>query len=252
MSTITPLPPREDVVYPESDGKPIADNTLQFEWITTIKGGLDALFRDDPNVFVAGDLLWYPVEGNPKVRAAPDAMVVFGRPKGYRGSYIQHREGGIPPQVVFEVQSPGNTTEELFLKLQFYQRHGVEEYYLYDPDAGALFGWLRQGTDLRPIVDMEGWVSPCLQVRFGLAGVDLRLTGPDGVPFASYVELARQRDSARDRAENAWALAEQERARAEQERVRAEQEQARAEQERARAERLAARLAELGLDPEQF
>jgi hypothetical protein len=25
--------------------------------------GCDALFKDDPNVFVAGDLLWYPVEG---------------------------------------------------------------------------------------------------------------------------------------------------------------------------------------------
>ena len=39
-------------------------------------------FNDDPNVFVAGDLLWYPVEGNPKVRSAPDAMVAFGRPNG--------------------------------------------------------------------------------------------------------------------------------------------------------------------------
>ena len=72
------------------------------------QGGLDALFRDDPDVFVAGDLLWYPVEGDPKTRIAPDAMVVFGRPKGYRGSYKQWDEGGIAPQVVFEVLSPGN------------------------------------------------------------------------------------------------------------------------------------------------
>lgn len=31
----------------------MSDNTKQFRWITTIQGGLDALFRDDPNVFVA-------------------------------------------------------------------------------------------------------------------------------------------------------------------------------------------------------
>lgn len=67
----------------------MADNTRQFRWIMTIQGGLDALFRDDANVFVAGDLLWYPAEGLPAVRIAPDVMVVFGRPKGDRGSYKQ-------------------------------------------------------------------------------------------------------------------------------------------------------------------
>lgn len=37
-------------------------------------------------MFVAGDLLWYPVEGDNVTRAAPDAMVVLGKPKGDRGS----------------------------------------------------------------------------------------------------------------------------------------------------------------------
>src|SRR5260221_6136791 len=81
--------------YPDSDGEPIAENTLQFEWIVTIKGGLDALFVDDPDVFVAGDLLWYPVEGEPKIRQAPGILVAFGRRKGYRGCYKQWEEGDI-------------------------------------------------------------------------------------------------------------------------------------------------------------
>ena len=68
--------PKPEIVYPESDGKPMADNTRQFRYIVTIQGGLDALFRDDPDVFVAGDLLWYPVEGNNQVRVAPDVMVL--------------------------------------------------------------------------------------------------------------------------------------------------------------------------------
>jgi Uma2 family endonuclease len=97
------------VYYPDSDGQPMADNTKQFRWIVTIKENLDLLFAADPNVFVAGDLLWYPVEGDNTIRNAPDAMVVFGRPKGDRGSYQQWKEDNIPPQVVFDVSTPLNT-----------------------------------------------------------------------------------------------------------------------------------------------
>jgi Uma2 family endonuclease len=166
------------ILYPSSDGQPMAENTLQFRWIVTIQGGLDALFRYDPNVFVAGDLLWYPVERHPEIRAAPDAMVVFGRPKGYRDSYMQWVEGGIAPQVVFEVLSPGNTPPEMLRKLGFYDRHGVEEYYLYDPERVELLGWRREGGRLLEIPEMDGWVSPRLGVRFDLSGEELQIIGP--------------------------------------------------------------------------
>lgn len=53
-----------EVIYPKSDGQPISDNTMQFRWIVTIKENLEIVFALDPNVFIAGDLLWYPVEGN--------------------------------------------------------------------------------------------------------------------------------------------------------------------------------------------
>jgi hypothetical protein len=39
----------------------MANNTEQFRWIVTIQQNLDWLFANDPNVFVAGDLFWYPV-----------------------------------------------------------------------------------------------------------------------------------------------------------------------------------------------
>lgn len=212
---MSPAPPRPRVFYPDSDGTRIADNTLQFEWITTIKGGVDALFRHDPDVFVAGDLLWYPVEGSPEICAAPDAMIVFGRPKGYRGSYQQWKEAGIPPQVVFEVTSPGNRFGEMHRKFHFYERYGVEEYYLYDPDHNVLEGWRREGDELREIPETSGWASPRLQIRFEVGEDTLRIYGPDGRPFRTYVELAEERDA-----------------------------------ERERAERLAARLRELGVDPD--
>lgn len=215
-------PPRQEIIYPESDGQRMADNTLQFRWIVTIVGGLDALYRNDPKVFVAGDLLWYPVEGEPKICAAPDALTVFGRPKGDRGSYKQWLEDNIPPQVVFEINSPNNSAEEMERKLRFYERYGVEEYYFYDPATGELTGYLRAGAELRKIPNMAGWVSPRLKVRFELVAGELQLFGPDGRPFATYVELFEQH----------------------------EKELGETEKERQRAERLAAQLRALGVEPE--
>ena len=140
--------PKTTIVYPDSDGKPMADNTRQFRWITTIKSNLDWLFANNADVFVAGDLLWYPVEGDNKTRQAPDVMVAFGRPKGERGSYQQWKEDNIPPQVVFEILSPGNTPTEMTRKLLFYDRYGVEEYSIYNPDKNDLCGCIRRENRL--------------------------------------------------------------------------------------------------------
>ncbi len=241
------------IEYPDSDGLPMAENTLQFQWIVTIQGSLDWIFRDDPDVFVAGDLLWYPVEGNNKRRAAPDAMVVFGRPKGYRGSYMQWREDDIAPQVVFEVLSPGNRPRELTDKFQFYDFHQVEEYYVLDPDRNFIDGWIRQAGRLQSIENIDGWVSPRLRIHFQqFEGQPVILLQPDGTPFLTYQEARDLTERARQLAEQESARAEQESARAEQESARAEHESARAEQESARAERLAAKLRELGVEPDEI
>ncbi len=128
--TLSTAPP---TIYPESDGKPRLDNTVQWSYITTIVNSMDALFAQDQDVFVAGD----------------------------RGFHKQWEEGNIPPQVVFEIASPCNTKIELEeKKQQFYQRYGVEEYYLFYPDKGVLRGWLRSQETLETISDMSGWISP--------------------------------------------------------------------------------------------
>ena len=129
MVTQIPSPIQEAVIYPDSDGLPIANNTDQFRWILVIEQNLEWMYADDENVFVAGDLFWYPIEGRSNIVNAPDVMVAFGIPKGRRSSYQQWNESGIAPQVVFEILSPSNTQDEMEKKLLFYDRHGVEEYY---------------------------------------------------------------------------------------------------------------------------
>ena len=218
------------VVYPESDGAPLAENTDQLDCIVTLYGGFDALFRDRPDVAVFADLFWYPVQGRPAVVQAPDVMVVFGRPKGRRGSYQQWREGGIAPQVAVEVRSPSNAAEHLDEKRQFYDRHGVVEYYLYGPADDSLAAWRRVGPGLRPVPIAGPLASPLLGVTFeAVGGLMPRVVGPDGEPFRPF------------RDERAATLA----ARAEARRQR----QA-AETAQSRADALAAKLRALGHDPD--
>lgn len=200
---------QETVVYPDSDGQPMSDNTKQFRWIVEIKQNLDWLFADAPTVFVAGDLLWYPVEGRPDIRNAPDVMVVFGRPKGDRGSYQQWKEENIAPQVVFEILSPGNTKTEMEKKLLFYDRHQIQEYYIYDPDTNSLSGWLRTEDGLDAIAEMANWASPRLEIRFDLSAEELRIYYPDGTRFRSFNEINQSLEQERRRSEELEAMLQQ-------------------------------------------
>ena len=237
---VTHLQPetKPKIIYPDSDGEPMADNTQQFELIVWIKENLELLFANEPNVFVAGDLLWYPVEGNNTLRQAPDAMVVFGRPKGYRGSYQQWLEDNISPQVVFEIWSPGNRLSPMAKKLEFYDRYGIEEYYLYKPDLVDLTGWQRRDSRLQVIEQMAGWVSPRLGIRFELPDSGWQIYRPDGQQFLTYLELDGQRQEAEQRAEQAE--------------QRAKTAEIQLEQERVRSQALEAKLRELGINPEQL
>ncbi len=211
----------EQIIYPSSDGQPMADSTTQYKLIVKIKEGCESLFKNDPNVFIAADLLWYPVEGRPEISQAPDTMVIFGRQKGERRSYLQFREDNIAPQVVFEIRSHNDRQAKMYKKLAFYNRYGVDEYYLYNPENNDLTGWQRIEGNLEVIDPIEGWISPRLGIRFEVGEDGLEIYRPDGEAFVSPEEWREERDFERQRAEQADQ----------------------------RAERLAAKLRELNIDP---
>ncbi|MDB9515590.1 Uma2 family endonuclease [Roseofilum reptotaenium CS-1145] len=196
-------------LYPESDGKPMANNTVQFRLIMTIAGGLSALFKEREDVFVIGDLLWYPrkagtltaVEETLPFSQAPDIMVVLGVEKKDRGSYRQWEEGNIVPQVAFEIISPSNNKGEMNDKFEFYDYYGVEEYYVYDPKQNQLQGWLRSGGRLTEIPQMEGWRSPLLGVSFSTSEQELQVFAPTGEVFETYEDVVQERDLQRQEKE---------------------------------------------------
>ena len=236
----TSLPPLDSAfLYPDSDGKPMADNTIQYRWIVRLVANLRHLFRGQ-TVFVAGDLLWYPqqVTEPPAPCQAPDAMVVFGRPEGDRKSYKQWEENNIAPQVVFEILSESNSAQEMLNKQLFYRQHGVLEIFIYDPKSYEFWGLVRSDPkgDFAPVTPLSfPWISPLLGVGFEMFADGLALFYPNGEPFKDPEVIFVERDQAQ-----------QQRDQAEQERDQAQQERDQAQQERDRA---FAKLQELGIDP---
>ncbi|MCX7993721.1 MAG: Uma2 family endonuclease [Fimbriimonadales bacterium] len=245
------LPP-PDLEYPETDGQPMANNTIQADVMIRLKEGLEAMFAHRDDVFVAIDLFWYPVKGRNDIRHAPDVMVVFGRPNVHRRSYKQWEEEGVAPQVVFEVVSDSNTKQELeYDKKDFYELYGAEEYYIYDPYTGRWKGFIRQGKKLVEVPEMEGWVSPRLGIRFERGReTDPGVYDTEGNPFPAYVRLREALEEAIERVEQERRLREQERQRAEQERRLREQERQRAEQLEQELQRLRQMFRERGLSEE--
>ena len=180
------------VSYPDCNGEPMSDNTEQFAFIQLVSSNLDAIRPD----FVAGDHLWYPVEGRPDIRVAPDVYVAVGRPKGPRGSYKQWLEAGVPLTVVFEWWSPNATFPGQVQKLRFFEQHGVAEFYSWDQSRKTFAAFVRGPSGLEPVDTSEGFVSPELRVRFEVQDEVLKMFRPDGSPFLTLREMQDQRDAA--------------------------------------------------------
>lgn len=241
MTALTAAVPPVAVVYPDTDGEPMAENTIQYQWIVTLCGNLDAFL---PDAFVAGDLFWYPVEGDPLTVIAPDVMVALGRPKGHRKSYMQWEEANVPPKVVFEIWSPSNTFAAQYKKIKFYDRFGVEEFYTWNPESREFSAFIRRNGSLEPVSTEGGFESELLGIRFE-AKDDLTVFYKDGSSFLTFAEtIARSQAVAQERDAVA-----QERDAVAQERDAVAQKY---DQAAARAELLAAKLRELGIDPSQL
>ncbi len=228
----------------------MAENTVQYDWISLLKWNIEVLFQSRDDVFIAGDNFIYPVEGNNKLRLAPDVYVSFGRPVGDRSSYRVWEEGNVFPQVIIEVLSPGNRPAEMQGKLEFYERYGALEYYVLEPQ-GVMYleGYRRVGgvLELIPPDDIVDFTSPLLGVHFITRDGTVTVYGPDGkmweTPLGMVVQANTLAEKAELRAEEAIEMAH-----AANDRTALALEQV--EAERQKANRLATKLRELGLDPD--
>ncbi|MEZ4865756.1 MAG: Uma2 family endonuclease [Caldilineaceae bacterium] len=138
------LPPRiksNEVYYPETDNKPMAESDLHRDMISYLIQLLQRFFAEQ-QVYVSGNLLIYYEQGNPRKSVAPDCFVVRSVDPHLRTTYKLWEEGKTP-EVVFEVTSKSTQNDDLGKKMRLYAQLGVQEYYLYDPTADYLQPSLR-------------------------------------------------------------------------------------------------------------
>ncbi len=125
------------IYYPESDGKPMGETDFHIDLIADLRFSLRAFFRNRSDVYVASNLLLYYVEGNPRKFIVPDVFMVRGVGKERRRIYKLWEEGH-SPNVVFEISSRQTWREDLQKKWHLYQKLGVEEYFVFDPEYDYL------------------------------------------------------------------------------------------------------------------
>jgi len=169
-----PAPP--EIYYPSTDGKPMADNTWQANTMTSKYDMLTAYFWGDPYIFVGIDLMLFYTEDEPKDVVAPDVFVVFGVPDKYRHSYKVWEEGKVP-DFVLEVASKTSVDKDLGSKKDTYERMGVKEYCVFDPQGGLHWPRLqlfRLEGGVYKQVSMRGDPDGPLAVTSETLGLELR------------------------------------------------------------------------------
>ena len=229
--------PHDAVVYPCSDGQPMAETGLHRRCMVDVADTLELWFRrhgrDD--VYVGSNNFLYYERGNPRAVVAPDVYVVVGAPAGLRDTYMLWNEPK-GPDFVLEVTSASTRYNDERRKRDVYAALGVREYFLYDPRAEWLVpplqGWRLHEGAFRALPAVTMLSNRGMAVASEVLGLELR------------DERAQRRVRLRDPAtgENLLTHEESERAR--------EEEAARRKAAEARAAELVARLRALEGTPE--
>jgi Uma2 family endonuclease len=224
------------IEYPSADGEPVAETYIHLYAILTTLEVLQQYLAGRQATVLANQFLYY-AQGFPRLRVAPDVMVIFDVPPGGRDNYKVWEEGQVP-QVVLEMTSAGTQKQDQEQKKLLYEQLGIVEYWLFDPKGEwinkKLQGYRLHDEIYQPITDS---LSQPLGLRLEVEGELLRFYRLDtGDKLLIPTELAEK--AQRERAET--------------ERQRAETERKRAETEMQRANKLAEHLRSLGVDPDSI
>jgi len=210
------LPTERTVIYPESDGKPMAETDIHRELMTDIIKMLKNHFRARSDVYVSGNLLLYYEKGNPRKSVAPDVFVVVGIEKKMRRTYLLWEEEKAP-DFVLELASKKTVKKDLGEKKDLYATVlRVKEYYLFDPDGlylqPSLQGYRLAGDTYFPIQPVdERLPSEVLGLELGEKDMELSLYNPQTKRWLlKPSEESEARRKAEARAQHAEAKAQQE------------------------------------------
>lgn len=221
--------PQATLTYPSSDGEPVAE-TYTHLYVLLITLEVLRQYVAGRRATVLGNQFLYYAQGFPKLRVAPDVMVIFEVEPGGRDNYKIWEEGQVPA-VIFEMTSASTRRQDEVEKKTLYEGLGVQEYWLFDPKgewiAEQLKGYRLRDEGYEAILDScSEPLGLRLQIDGGLIAFYRQDTGeklliPDELAVALKQEALR--------------------------RQQAEQRAAAAERE---LENLKARLRDRGIDPD--
>ncbi len=240
----TPAAVAEEVYYPDSDGKPMAETQQHLRLMLQLVFMLDVFFRDREDVNVGGNQYLYYEEENSKKFTAPDVYVLKGVSKLPPRKSIKTWVEKTVPCFVMELTSKSTAQEDQEEKKQIYLDIGVPEYFLFDPWneylPQQLMGYRLMAGKYDPLIPSAdgGLVSNQLQLRFVPDGINLKVfdfrTGERLKAADEYRELAEQAEEDRRLAE--LRLQEEQRQREEEKRRREEENRQRQQAEQRLAE----------------
>ncbi|MBW4670676.1 MAG: Uma2 family endonuclease [Cyanomargarita calcarea GSE-NOS-MK-12-04C] len=203
MTSLLPTSQSTGIFYPSSDGEPLAETSVHADAIINTVVALRQ-YLNSQDVIVLADQFLYYAQGYPKLRVAPDVMVILDVKPGSRDNYKIWEEGQIPV-VIFEITSEGTRDQDTGYKRTLYEQLGVKEYWLFDPKGEwipeQLRGYRLRREEYEPITDGR---SEPLQLRLEIDGQLIAFYREDtGEKLLAQWELVQARQQAEERAEQA-------------------------------------------------
>jgi Uma2 family endonuclease len=248
---------RPEIVYPSSDGEPLAESYDHLYVIMTTLAMLLQHLKGQQATVLADQFLYY-APGFPRLRVAPDVMVIFNVAPGGRDNYKIWEEGQVP-SVIFEMTSPGTQSKDDVEKKNLYESLGVTEYWQFDPRGEwipeKLRGYRLQGDLDQVYVPITNNQSTPLQLQLMVEDKIIAFYRLDNgerlLPLAELNIALEEQSAALDRQKELTVQADQRAelaaAKAREEMTRAELADAKAREEAVRADREAQRVKELEL-----
>ena len=169
MTSLSPTSPKTEIFYPSSDGEPLGESYLHLYAILVTLEVLTQYLAGQQATVLSNQFLYYS-QGYPRLRVAPDVMVIFNVAPGGRDNYKIWEEGQVP-SVIFEMTSAGTKNQDQEFKRTLYEQLGVTEYWLFDPKGEwieeKLRGYRLHRDEYEPITDGR---SQPLKLRLEIDG----------------------------------------------------------------------------------
>jgi Uma2 family endonuclease len=167
----------DDFLYPAEDGEPMAETQIHIRAIILLFQALEDYLARRLDNYIAAGMFWYWEKGNVAARRAPDVMVIKGVGRRVQRSFLSWKENDAAPCVIFEMASQGTWRENLNQRRKLYERLGVNEYFIFDPEGlylrPALQGFRRNARGVFVPVKHDAKE----QLRRKELGIDLRGEG---------------------------------------------------------------------------